>query len=185
HSTALHSLRRADRRPYLVGPLARVNLCGDLLAAPARALKRELGWSGLVTNRYWSIVARALEVVHAYSEALELLRGYRPLGTPRVAAPLRAAAGAAATEAPRGLIYHRFEIDDEGRITRATIIPPTSQNQARIEADLASWLPPRLHWPDEQVAHHAERLIRNYDPCISCSTHFLQVQRHSVPVGTQ
>ena len=184
HSTALHSVRRANRSPYLVGPLARVNLCGDQLTAPARELKRELGWTGHVRNRYWSIVARALEVVHAYAEALELLRGYRPLSSSRVAAPLRAAAGSAATEAPRGLIYHRFEIDDAGCITRATIIPPTSQNQARIEADLAAWLPTRLHWPDELVAQHAERLIRNYDPCISCSTHFLQVRRHSVPTGS-
>ncbi|MCA9080326.1 MAG: nickel-dependent hydrogenase large subunit, partial [Planctomycetaceae bacterium] len=122
-----------------------------------------------------SIIARGVELVHAYAEALEILRDYQPFHPPRASYEYRAGEGCAATEAPRGLIYHRYAIDDAGRVTFAKIVPPTSQNQRQIEADLRNWLPRVMHADDEQTALDCERLIRCYDPCISCSTHFLKL----------
>lgn len=82
----------------------------------------------------------------------------------------------AATEAPRGLIYHRYKTDDEGRITFAKIVPPTSQNQGQIESDLRGLLPSLLHQDNPAIGLACEKLIRSYDPCISCSTHFLNLE---------
>jgi coenzyme F420-reducing hydrogenase alpha subunit len=117
-----------------------------------------------------------LEVVHAYQEALEIVGNYRSFKVGRI--PYRAAAseGMAATEAPRGLMFHRYRIDDEGKVTFAKIVPPTSQNQRQIEKDLRSLLPALLDQEDEQIGLACENLIRSYDPCISCSTHFLRIK---------
>lgn len=175
HSTALQAVRRATGGTYLVGPLARLNHCRAQLAPVARALADELGLPSPSRNPYQGIVARSLEVVHAYEEALAILRDYRPDSEPRVRYEPRAGRGCAATEAPRGLLYHSYEIDRDGLIKRATIVPPTSQNQARIEEDLRHYLPQVLTLPEDEVALACERLVRSYDPCISCSTHFLKV----------
>jgi coenzyme F420-reducing hydrogenase alpha subunit len=175
HSTALHCLRRDQGTSYLVGPLSRVNLNLDRLAEPARRLIDELEIDWPCTNPHQSIVARGLEIVHAYAEALEILRHYRPPRASQVAAQARHASGAAATEAPRGLLYHRYEIGGDGLVQRATIIPPTSQNQAQIENDLRWLVAGMTDAADEQIAHDCERLVRSYDPCISCSTHFLKL----------
>ena len=129
-----------------------------------------------MTNVFRSIVARALEVVHAYEEALEILHDYRPPQPPRIVYDYRAATGCAATEAPRGLIYHRYAVGTDGLVTSAKIVPPTSQNQAQIEEDLRAYLPNVLTDDDRQTARRCEDLIRSYDPCISCSTHFLKVK---------
>ena len=80
-----------------------------------------------------------------------------------------------ATEAPRGLLFHRYEVDERGRIAAAQIVPPTSQNQAAIEADLAAFAPPVLDLPHAEATIRLEQLIRSYDPCISCATHFLDL----------
>ncbi|MGI9473806.1 MAG: nickel-dependent hydrogenase large subunit, partial [Rubripirellula sp.] len=127
-------------------------------------------------NPYQSIVARAIEVVHAYEEALELIRCYEPFSPSRCEYEPREAEGMAATEAPRGLIYHRYRMDDDGKITFAKIVPPTSQNQGQIEADLRHFLPSVLNKDDATIALDCEKLIRSYDPCISCATHFLKLQ---------
>lgn len=175
HSTALHSVRVASKRPYLVGPLARVAINRQQLSATARQLADELKLPPRCGNPYLSIVARCLELVHVYEEALQILRTYQPPAVSRISYRPQAASGCAATEAPRGLLYHRYEIDHDGKLLLANIVPPTSQNQWQIEDDLLTLLPSLLHQNDLEVAANCERAIRNYDPCISCSTHFLRL----------
>ncbi|MFM8479156.1 MAG: hypothetical protein ACKOEO_25490 [Planctomycetaceae bacterium] len=121
------------------------------------------------------ILARCLEVLHAFAEALDILRDYRGTKTAKVCVSHAAGCGSAATEAPRGLIYQRYGINADGQVVSAKIMPPTSQNQRQIELDLMQWLPPLLHLPDQQIADACEKLIRTWDPCISCSTHFLKL----------
>ncbi|MFN9721522.1 MAG: Ni/Fe hydrogenase subunit alpha, partial [Planctomycetota bacterium] len=165
HSTALHSLKTSDHSSYHVGPLARVNLNRDRLCEEARRLADEVSLETVCRNPFKAIIARGLEMVHAFSEGLSILRGYRAFKPARIVFDSRAGEGCAATEAPRGLIYHRYQIDDGGKIMRAKIVPPTSQNQRQIELDLIDWLPRILHLNDQQVADDCERLIRSYDPC--------------------
>lgn len=174
HSTALHSVRKPTRSCYYVGPLARVNLNFDKLSPIARQVAANVGFTVPCTNPFHSIVARCLEVVHAYEEALDIIKAYQPFAPSRQPLIYRVGEGCAATEAPRGLIYHRYQVDEQGNVTFAKIVPPTSQNQRQMEDDLRDFLPSVLHQSDVQVAHACERLIRCYDPCISCSTHFLK-----------
>ncbi len=174
HSTALHAVRIPQQTPYFVGPLARVNLNRDRLSTSAYQLSNEVGMRWPCANPYRSIVARALEVVHAYEEALEIVRNYRAFAVGRIPYLATTSEGMAATEAPRGLMFHRYRIDAEGKVTFAKIVPPTSQNQRQIEKDLRSLLPSILNQEDEFIGMACEKLIRSYDPCISCSTHFLR-----------
>jgi sulfhydrogenase subunit alpha len=129
-----------------------------------------------VTNPFRSIVVRAVEVVHAAATIIDLLDRYVPPDPPYAEASPRAAVGHGASEAPRGLLYHRYQIDEEGLIRDAVIVPPTSQNQLRIEEDLRTLLPGLLDQEDSQITHRLEQAIRNYDPCISCATHFLDMR---------
>lgn len=176
HSTALQAIRVDTGRTYFLGPLARINLNRAQLSPMARALADEIGLEQPCRNPFKSIVARCLEIVYAYEEALLIAQDYRPNVPPRVRYERRAGEGAAATEAPRGLLYHRYVIDDDGRVTAANIVPPTSQNQSQIEDDLREYLPRVISLADDEVASACERLVRSYDPCISCSTHFLKVK---------
>jgi len=176
HSTALQAVRRSTGQAYIVGPLARVNLSFDRLSTAALRTAYDLGFAPPCRNPFRSIIARGLEVIHAYEEALAILRDYREPKITRVEVPLGPGEGCAATEAPRGLLYNRYKLDDAGMVSLAKIVPPTSQNQRQIELDLATWLPRVLAETDEAVARSCERVIRSYDPCISCSTHFLRIQ---------
>lgn len=178
HSTALHSVRKHARSCYHVGPLARVNLNFEKLSPVARQVAADVQFTLPCVNPFLSIMARCLEVIHAYDEALQIIRNYRSFTPSRLPVAFRTAEGCAATEAPRGLIYHRYRVDDQGKITFAKIVPPTSQNQRQIESDLRDFLPGILHHSDDQAARECERLIRCYDPCISCSTHFLKLTVH-------
>lgn len=180
HSTALQSQRIAAGAPYFVGPLARINLNRDRLAPTARRVADEIGFETPCWNPYKSIIARALEVVHVYEEALAILLDYRPFQPSRIAYEYRAGEGCSATEAPRGLIYHRYAVNNKGEVELAKIVPPTSQNQKQIEDDLRSLLPTILHETDDRVATLCEQFVRNYDPCISCSTHFLKLYREQL-----
>lgn len=176
HSTALQSVRIPERTPYFVGPLARVNLNRRQLSSAASQLADDVGIRWPCHNPYLSIVARALEVVHAYQEALDIIEDYRHFDPCCATYQPREAEGMAATEAPRGLMFHRFRIDAAGKVVFAKIVPPTSQNQFQIESDLRALLPGILNANDQQIAASCERLIRCYDPCISCSTHFLKLK---------
>ncbi|HUJ88349.1 MAG TPA: Ni/Fe hydrogenase subunit alpha [Burkholderiales bacterium] len=175
YSTALQSVIRG-RGAYLVGPLARYSLNFDRLSPLAQEAARAAGLGAVCANPYRSIVVRAVETLYACDEALRLIEGYRE--PERAAVPLepRAGAGCACTEAPRGLLYHRYALDAEGTITDARIVPPTSQNQSSIEDDLRAFLPDWLEMDDEALRWRCEQTIRNYDPCISCSCHFLKLE---------
>jgi sulfhydrogenase subunit alpha len=174
--------RMGDRVPYLLGPAARITLAGDRLHPEARAALDRIGLADAIRrNPYWSIAARAIELVHAVAEALEIVDAYRP---PDLAAqPWTPGPGTAswATEAPRGLLFHHYELDERGRIASARIVPPTSQNQAAIEADMTSFAPAILDQPHDVATHRLEQLIRSYDPCISCATHFLDLTVEAAP----
>ncbi|MBW8329387.1 MAG: Ni/Fe hydrogenase subunit alpha [Thiobacillus sp.] len=174
HSTALFSTYHDQ--PYLVGPLARLNLNHERLPEPVKALLTESGLALPSRNLFHSLLARAVEILLALHEALRLLDGYRVPDSPWVPFTPRAGVATGCTEAPRGLLWHRYEMDDEGRVVNARIVPPTSQNQRRIEEDLRlSLLNFGLDHPDDALRLHCEKVIRNYDPCISCATHFLRM----------
>jgi len=162
--------------PYVVGPLARYALCSDQLSPVAREAARTADLGPECRNPFRSIVVRAVELVHAFDEALRIIDGWQGAPAPAVPVPASAGEGHGATEAPRGLLYHRYRIDDDGKILEAQIIPPTSQNQAGIEADLRSFVQPRLHLSHDELTRQCEQAIRNYDPCISCATHFLDLR---------
>ncbi|MFY9253111.1 MAG: Ni/Fe hydrogenase subunit alpha [Fuerstiella sp.] len=180
HSTALQSgmlEHKSDKTGtcYHVGPLARVNLNFGRLSPSARQVAEEINFSVPCLNPFKAIIARGLEVIHAYEESLEIIRSYQPFKPPRIAFDHRDGEGVSATEAPRGIIFHRYSVDAAGKIVTAKIVPPTSQNQRQIEEDLRDFLPSVLSDDDKTTAMGCERLIRSYDPCISCSTHFLTV----------
>jgi coenzyme F420-reducing hydrogenase alpha subunit len=174
-SNALHS-RIRERGSYHVGPLARYGLNFEKLTPRARALAEEAGLGPVVLNPFRSIIVRSVEVLYAVEEALRLIDGYVPPPVPVVPYTPRAGVGHGATEAPRGMLYHRYVLDDEGRIEDAQITPPTAQNQLTIEGDLRTVLEQQIALPDEELKWLLEQTIRNYDPCISCATHFLDLQ---------
>jgi coenzyme F420-reducing hydrogenase alpha subunit len=174
--------RANDGRAYLLGPSSRVTLAADQLHPLARAALERIGLAGeIARNPYWSIAARSVELVHALAESLDIIDSYvRP---DRPAVPWTPGPGVAAwaTEAPRGLLFHRYDLDERGRIAMAKIVPPTSQNQAAIEDDLTAFAPSVLAEPHHVALGRLEQLIRSYDPCISCATHFLDLTVEDEP----
>ncbi|ANJ66360.1 Ni/Fe hydrogenase subunit alpha [Halothiobacillus diazotrophicus] len=172
HSTALHAL--LDDRPYLVGPLARINNNLDQLPADLRAIIATTGIAFPSRNMFHSILARAIEIHYALSEALRLTEDYDAGSTPFIEPSPLPGIGFGCTEAPRGILWHRYELDEQGWVKSARIVPPTSQNQARMEEDLKTTLTRfGLNQTDDALRLHGEMVVRNYDPCISCATHFL------------
>ncbi len=177
HSTALHSVIKR-RGAYLVGPLARYALNYDRLPASVRELAAEAGLGRECKNPFQSIVVRALELVYACEEALRIIAAYVPPEFASVPVEPRAGVGFGCTEAPRGICWHRYDLDAEGSIIKVRIVPPTSQNQPSIEADLIAVATSVLDQPDDAIRSLCEQSIRNYDPCISCSAHFLKLSVH-------
>lgn len=175
HSNALHA-RFRDGGHYFVGPQARYNLNADRLGSLARAAAREAGLGERCDNPFRSIVVRAVETVEAFDLALRLIDDYREPDAPCVPHEPRAGVGYGCTEAPRGILVHRYELDEEGSIVDARIVPPTSQNQATIEDDLRAFVEQHLELDDEALRWRCEQAVRNYDPCISCATHFLKLE---------
>jgi len=175
HSNAVHS-HTVDSNTYLVGPLARLNLNHEQLLPKAKQALKETGTQIPLKNPYKSLIARAIELVHFYEEAIQLVKEYKPTGPAHVELKLKAGEGSGATEAPRGLLYHRYKIDDNGMVQFAKITPPTAQNLPRIEADLFELTPRIVKMPEAQAILTAEHLVRAYDPCISCATHFLKLK---------
>ena len=166
-----------EERTYLVGPLARVNLCYEQLTPLARREADNCGIDWPCYNNFQSIVARGIEMIVAYEEAIRIIKDYQATpALPRVAYEPSAGEGCHATEAPRGLLYHRYRIADDGLIAEARIVPPTSQNQGQIEADLKAYVPHVVELDNADATRKCEHLIRNYDPCISCATHHLTLR---------
>lgn len=171
HSTALHAT--LDGRRHLTGPLARYTLNYDALSPLAREAATSAGLGRECRNPFRSIIVRAVEVVYAVEEALRIIESYQRPVRPFVDVEARPGVGHGVSEAPRGLLYHRYRIDDDGLIAEADIVPPTAQNQAAIEDDLARVVVAAGGLDNAALTAMCERAIRNYDPCISCSTHFL------------
>ncbi len=175
YSTALHARVRA-RGPYLCGPLSRFALNADRLGDAARETARTVGLVAPCMNPFRSILVRLVEIVQALDEARHLITNHVPPDRPYADAPARPGVGHGATEAPRGMLYHRYELDERAMITDARIVPPTSQNQKTIEDDLRAVASTLAALPHAEATLHAERIVRNHDPCISCSTHFLDLR---------
>jgi coenzyme F420-reducing hydrogenase alpha subunit len=178
HSNALHSYYTENKCSYFVGPLARVNLNFDRLSPKAQSAADEIGFNPPVRNPFMSIIARGLEIIHAFEESLQIIADYDDSQPSRTMPPatLTGGEGAHATEAPRGLLYHRYKVDESGLIQSAKIVAPTSQNLKRIEDDLRLYVPGILSLPKEDTRLSCEHLVRSYDPCISCSAHFLDIE---------
>jgi sulfhydrogenase subunit alpha len=175
YSNALHS-KVKGRGPYFLGPLARINLNFNLLGPDVVSIAHDTGIPWPNSNPYTSIVARALEILYAIDEAVRIIEAYDPPSAPAASFEVRTGIGRAITEAPRGSLYHCYETDDRGLMRSARIVPPTSQNQAQIEADLRQLIPEILQRTQAEMRRACEMAIRNYDPCISCSTHFLKLE---------
>ena len=173
-SNALHS-RLRERGTYLCGPLARYTLSSRLLSPLARDAAREAGLGPECRDPFRSIVVRSVELVYACDEALRLIEAYEEPDVPAVEVEPVAGTGYGASEAPRGLLYHRYRLDSEGTILDAKIVPPTSQNQQAIEDDLRDVVSRNVDLEDDPLRDLCEQTIRNYDPCISCATHFLDL----------
>jgi len=174
HSNALHA--KLHGQPYMVGPLARYTLNFEQLSPACREAALAAGLGPTCRNPFRSIVVRAVELAYALEEALRIIDAWTDGAAPSVPVRPRAGEGCGASEAPRGTIFHRYVLDADGLIADAQIVPPTSQNQASIEADL--WRAARA-WTDlddHALTHRCEHAIRNYDPCISCATHFLDLR---------
>lgn len=174
HSNALHSTMR-DHGPYLVGPLARFNLNFDRLGSFVQDLAKECHCLPTVRNPFRSIIVRVLETVWAFEEALRIIREYEPPTAASVPFQARESIGMGCTEAPRGILYHRYSIDSHGMIKNAKIVPPTAQNLGRIEADLRAFVEKHRSLPSDRLTWQCEQAVRNYDPCISCATHFVRL----------
>jgi coenzyme F420-reducing hydrogenase alpha subunit len=174
HSNALHGRMNGDEA-YLVGPVARYNNNFSQLSELARQAAKEAGLGPVCDNPFHSIVVRAVEVLYACEEALRLAMNYEEPDVSCLETAPRAGEGHGCTEAPRGICYHRYRLGDDGRILDACIVPPTSQNQPQIERDLWGVVAKNLDLPDAKLKWRCEQTIRNYDPCISCATHFLKL----------
>lgn len=182
HSTALHGHRRTGDT-YLTGPLARWANNRDRVPAEVDALADELGVPSVERNPFRSIVIRGLEVLTAIIAAEEIVADYVEPATPSVTVTPAAGVGWGATEAPRGMLVHRYETDAAGTILDARIVPPTAQNQPAIEADVRRVVEDHLTRhrldaateADHELQHRCEVAVRNHDPCISCATHFLTI----------
>jgi coenzyme F420-reducing hydrogenase alpha subunit len=160
---------------YLTGPLARYNLNFDCLSPTAKDAARTAGLSEVCRNPFKSIAVRGVETVYACDEALRIIDEYELPGAPGLEVRPREATGYGCTEAPRGILYHRYSLDREGSILDAKIVPPTAQNQMSMEADLKEYVSRNLDLPHDRLTRDCEQVIRNYDPCISCATHFLKL----------
>ncbi len=175
HSNALHSYQKG-RGNYCVGPMARFTLNYDTLSATARQVAEDVGLVRGVRNPFKSIIVRSIETIYAIDEALRILSAYDPAGPPSVPVHPQPGIGFGASEAPRGLLYHRYRIDNEGTILDAKIVPPTAQNQPTIEDDVRKFVTKFMELPREQLTWKCEQAVRNYDPCISCATHFVKLE---------
>ena len=175
HSNALHSVLKTGGA-YFVGPMARYNVNFDKLAPMAQEAARAAGLGPRCGNPFKSIIVRAVEVLHACDEALRIIDAYEAPEQSAMDVRPRTATGYGCTEAPRGILYHRYRIDGQGVILDAKIVPPTSQNQKIIESDLWKFVPKYLDLPPDDLTWQCEQAIRNYDPCISCAAHFLKLK---------
>lgn len=180
YSNALHSTMKGHGT-YLTGPMARYNLNRKNLSPIVQEMIKTIRFEEICRNPYRQIIIRALEILYAFDEALRVIESYdSERQPPALDVPMRSCTGYGATEAPRGLLYHRYRLNDKGLIEDAKIVPPTSQSQKTIEDDLREISQKNISLPDPELTAKCERVIRNFDPCISCSAHFLKLERTHV-----
>jgi coenzyme F420-reducing hydrogenase alpha subunit len=180
HSHALRSVIKG-RGNYAVGPLARFNLNFEKLGAMEKDLAREVGCVPPVTNPFRSIVVRSLETLHAINESIRLIETYEEPERSMLQIVPKAGTGCGCTEAPRGICWHKYSVDATGVIQSAKIVPPTAQNQKTMESDLRAFVEKHIELPKDALTWRCEQAIRNYDPCISCATHFLKLHLEASP----
>jgi sulfhydrogenase subunit alpha len=174
HSNALHA--HFDEKMYMVGPLARYTLNFHQLTDRCKAAALEAGLGETCRNQFKSIIVRAVELAYVFEEAIRIIDEWRDGAAPSVPVGPAKGEGMGASEAPRGIIFHRYVTDANGVIEDAQIVPPTAQNQPSIEADLKTAAQQWVDMDDHDLTHRCEHAIRNYDPCISCATHFLDLR---------
>ncbi|MDF1859958.1 MAG: Ni/Fe hydrogenase subunit alpha [Verrucomicrobiales bacterium] len=179
YTNALQSIHKGHGA-YFVGPMARFALNFEKLTPRCLAVARAVGLDPACRNPFRSIMIRSVEMLYACEEALRVIGNYEPTEAPSIEVDASGGTGFGCTEAPRGLLYHRYRVDEQGDILEAKIVPPTSQNQKTIEDDLRRLVPGYLHLNDDELQWQCEQTIRNYDPCISCATHFLKIHREEV-----
>jgi coenzyme F420-reducing hydrogenase alpha subunit len=177
HCNSLHSYR-VGGKSYHTGPLARLNINAGKLRPRARQALAQSGLRLPTYNPFESIIVRAIELVQCFEEAIEIISTYQPPAPSLIQAPARAGEASWITEAPRGMCFHHYKLDSNGLVESADIRAPTSQNYARMEDDLREFVPDVLDLPLEDATWRCEQLIRCYDPCISCSVHFLKLNIH-------
>ncbi len=177
HSTAKHC--KHNRDSYMVGALARFNNNYDQLRPRAKAAAEQLGMKPIVTNTFLNSAAQAIEMVHCIDDSIRIIDELVDRGLeeePLYQFQGRGGEGVGSCDVPRGILFHNYIIDDDGLVQGANCIIPTNQNYANMEADMRALVPQILDRPHEEITHMLEMLIRAYDPCISCSTHFLEVE---------
>jgi len=168
------------RNSYMVGALARFNLNSHLLRPLARQWADTFGLQAVCHNPFMNNMAQLVEFLHSLEEAVVLTEDLLGKGLNPGEAPARvrvkAARGIGAVDVPRGLLIHDYTYDEDGRCVRANCVIPTNQNHHNINRDLAAFAPTLLQRPEAEIERSLEMLVRAYDPCISCSTHYLRVR---------
>jgi coenzyme F420-reducing hydrogenase alpha subunit len=164
------------RNAFLVGPLARLNLNFGRLSHDARKMAKRIGFEVPNFNPFMSLVARALEVVNAIDDCVAIIDRVSLRDEDR-AYETKAGKGFAITEAPRGILYHSYELEKDGVVKKADIVTPTAHNARNIENDLRELVPTLADLTDEEATLRCEMLVRAYDPCISCSVHYVNLDR--------
>jgi sulfhydrogenase subunit alpha len=177
HSTAKHASH--NRESYMVGALARVNNNFDRLHPRAKQAAADLGLEPICYNSFMNTAAQVVEMVHSVENAIQitdelLARGVKPEAPVEV--EVKASEGVGSCDVPRGILFHNYKIGDDGLVAGANCVIPTAQNYANMEADMRALVPQILDRPEPEITLMMEMLIRAYDPCISCSTHFLDVK---------
>jgi coenzyme F420-reducing hydrogenase alpha subunit len=175
HSTSLHAVIKG-RGPYFVGPMARFNLNFDKLSPIGQQVARDVGLESGCFNPFKSIIVRSVEIIHACDEAVRIVEEYEMPERPAIDVEPRATTGFGCTEAPRGFCWHRYRVDEKGVVQDARIVPPTSQNQKIIESDLLQFVQKNMHLTEDKLTWMCEQVVRNYDPCISCSCHSIKLK---------
>jgi coenzyme F420-reducing hydrogenase alpha subunit len=165
------------RDSYAVGALARFNLNAPHLLPLARRTAERMGLRRGCCNPYWNNVSQVVEAVQVVERSLQLIDEVLTVGLHEESVPVtpHSGIGAAAVEAPRGTLFHRYELDNRGRCVRANLCIPTNQNHANIQKDFEALVPQVLEHGQEHTRRMMEMLVRSYDPCVSCSTHMLDV----------
>ncbi|MCK4995080.1 MAG: Ni/Fe hydrogenase subunit alpha [Candidatus Omnitrophica bacterium] len=185
HSSAKHA--KASRESYMVGALARVNLNFDKLHPKAKAVANAIGLKPITTNSFLNTAAQLVECVHSLEDSIRIIEELKVKGVDRSqeivvglnengAIKVKAGTGVGAVEVPRGILFHEYEVDKKGKIVNANCIIPTGQNCNNIEKDMQKLVPEVLDKKQEEITLLMEMLVRAYDPCISCSAHFLNVK---------